>query len=226
MIYLVPTPIGNLGDITIRGKEILGSSNTIICEDTRLTDKLLKLLEIRNSQKLVSTLYHEKFNYTQIKKILEQDLNEPDQIISIVSDAGTPAISDPGYEVMQLILELGLNYTVLPGATAFVPALVASGLPAHEFLFVGFLPLKKGRQTKLKYLSALEEITIIIYESSHRIQKLIEELKQWFNPQGQVFIANDISKLHEKYWKGSVSELDIEKIGEKGEFVIVVNAKI
>jgi len=225
MIYFIPTPVGNLGDITVRGKEILEESTVIVCEDTRQTYKLLDLLNIRKGQKLISTLYKEKFNFTQVKNILDDTSNEYNDVISIVSDAGTPAISDPGYEILQMIIEYGLDYTVLPGATAFVPALVASGLPSHEFLFVGFLPLKKGRQTKLKSLAAMSEMTVIFYESSHRIAKIIDELKQFFKSDTQVFVANDISKMHEKFWRGAVEDLTFEQLGDKGEFVFVLNSK-
>ena len=221
MIYFVPTPIGNLGDITIRAKEILHQSKVIICEDTRQTGKLLDLLLIREEQKLISSLYKEKFNYGQIEKFF--GTCDENDIISIVSDAGTPAISDPGYEVLEMIIEAELPYTVLPGPTAFVPALVASGLPSHEFLFVGFLPLKKGRMTKLKSLAALKETTVILYESSHRLEKFIGELKIYFKSDTKVFVANDISKMHERYWRGSVSDLTLEALGDKGEFVVIVN---
>ena len=122
-----------------------------------------------------------------------------------------------------MIIEAELPYTVLPGPTAFVPALVASGLPSHEFLFVGFLPLKKGRMTKLKSLAALKETTVILYESSHRLEKFIGELKIYFKSDTKVFVANDISKMHERYWRGSVSDLTLEALGDKGEFVVIVN---
>ena len=223
MIYFIPTPIGNLGDITIRSKEILATSDIIICEDTRHTNKLLELLSIKNGQKLISMMYREKFNFTQIDRILNDTSNEYHDIISIVSDAGTPGISDPGYEILELILKYELNYTVLPGATAFVPALVASGLPSHEFLFVGFLPNKKGRQTKLKTLASLKEQTIILYESSHRLDKILAELNQYFSPETMLFVANDISKMHEKFWRGKLADLTLEDLGDKGEYVFVVH---
>ncbi len=223
MIYFVSTPIGNLGDITIRAKEILSTSTIIICEDTRHTNKLLDLLELKNGQKLISMMYREKFNFTQIDRILADTSDEYHDIISIVSDAGTPGISDPGYEILELILKYNLNYTVLPGATAFVPALVASGLPSHEFFFIGFLPNKKGRQIKLKTLAAMESQTIIFYESSHRIDKILPELKLYFRPETMVFVANDISKMHEKFWRGKLNDLTVADLGDKGEFVFVIN---
>jgi 16S rRNA (cytidine1402-2'-O)-methyltransferase len=223
MIYFVPTPIGNLGDITVRSKEILATSEIIICEDTRHTNKLLELLSIKNGQKLISMMYREKFNFTQIDRILNDTSNEYHDIISIVSDAGTPGISDPGYEILELILKYQLNYTVLPGATAFVPALVASGLPSHEFLFIGFLPNKKGRQTKLKTLAALSDQTIIFYESSHRLDKILVELNQYFSPETLLFVANDISKMHEKFWRGKLVDLTLADLGDKGEYVFVVH---
>ena len=225
MIYFIPTPIGNLGDITIRSKDILASSDIIICEDTRHTNKLLDLLSIKNGQKLISMMYREKFNFTQIDRILNDTSNEYHDIICIVSDAGTPGISDPGYEILELILKAQLNYTVLPGATAFVPALVASGLPSHEFLFIGFLPNKKGRQIKLKTLAQLKEQTIIFYESSHRLDKILEELNQYFNSETMIFVANDISKMHEKFWRGKLSDLTLEDLGDKGEYVFVIHQK-
>jgi len=223
MIFFVPTPIGNLGDITVRAKEILSTSTIIICEDTRHTNKLLDLLLLKNGQKLISMSYREKFNFTQIDRILADTSDEYHDVISIVSDAGTPNISDPGYEILELILKYNLNYTVLPGATAFVPALVASGLPSHEFLFVGFLPNKKGRQIKLKTLAALDQQTIIFYESSHRLDKLVPELKLYFQPETMVFVANDISKMHEKFWRGKLIDLTLSDLGDKGEFVFVIH---
>ncbi|GAB4149355.1 MAG: 16S rRNA (cytidine(1402)-2'-O)-methyltransferase [Patescibacteria group bacterium] len=227
MIYIVPTPIGNLGDITHRSEKALNESSWIICEDTRQTAKLLDLLNIRQDQKLISMLRQQQFNFNQINRALDEysqnkQSEDQEQHLSIVSDAGTPGISDPGYEVIQMLIDKGLEYTVLPGAVAFVPALVASGLPMQQFQFVGFLPVKKGRQTQIKQMSENINTTFILYESPHRISKLFQELTEFLPTTTQIFMAREISKLHEQYWRGTVADLTNFQEDVKGEIVLVI----
>jgi 16S rRNA C1402 (ribose-2'-O) methylase RsmI len=316
MIYIVPTPIGNLDDITVRGIKILSKAKVILCEDGKITSKLLNLLKIDNKPKYINLVRSNKFNESGIKLILCEiygeeifrgktyqinnalgsnsplegwqakpdgvdrsdvaevgklpldkglaaegwckqvlpavasaqgadwglnndklqfkysiqkpliiknptDLKTDHNIIAIVTDAGTPGISDPAFEIIKLLQELNLDYTVLPGATACIPAIVTSNLVSKEFLFQGFLPLKKGRQTIWKEISQAK-YPVVIYESCHRINKLIEELKYNLKQEAQISISQEISKKHENTWIGNVNQLPQYPVKDKGEFVVVI----
>jgi len=220
MIYFVPTPIGNIEDITIRSKNVLENSEFIICEDPRVIDKLLKLLGIRKKQRYVQIIRSRSLNFTEIDKLLKQAGCES-LTISVVTDAGTPGISDPGYEIIQMIRAKNLEYSVLPGATSIIPAVVASGLINKDFLYLGFLPTKKGRQKTWDSIIR-SQYPVVILESVHRIQKLITEAKQKLHPETQIFIGRELTKAFESYIFSTVGELDIDVITQKGEFVIII----
>ena len=215
-LYIVSTPIGNLKDITLRAIEILNEVDFILCEDTRVTSILLKQYNI--IKKLIS------FNaVSEIKKIpLILERMQKGQRYALVSDSGTPAISDPGVRLVSEAIKEGIQVITIPGATALIAALTISGLPTDSFVFEGFLPQKKGRQKKLKELIE-EKRTIVLYESSHRIIKLINELVENL-PDRYVVICRELTKKFEESWRGYPSEIK-EKINEKilkGEFVIVI----
>ncbi|MGV8914789.1 MAG: 16S rRNA (cytidine(1402)-2'-O)-methyltransferase [Kaistella sp.] len=218
MMYFVPTPIGNLEDMTFRAVRILKEVDYILCEDTRTSGVLLKHYEI--AKPLKSYHLHNEHHTTQ--KIIEDLKNG--QNIAIITDAGTPGISDPGYLLAKAISDEKLEMQCLPGATAFVPALVVSGLPNNEFLFVGFLPQKKGRQTKLKQLAA-EKRTVVLYESPHKINTTLEQIKEFFGEETQVSLSREISKKFEETKRGIISEvIEFSKSKTlKGEIVLVVN---
>lgn len=216
---IVPTPIGNLGDITERAKEILSNCDLILAEDTRTTGNLLRHLDISNSLKSFH-LHNEHKAVSSIIEMLKSGAH-----LALCSDAGTPAISDPGFLLVRACVEEGIEVSCLPGATAFVPALVVSGLPCERFSFEGFLPHKKGRQKRLKAI--LEESkTVVIYESPHRIVKLLEELVSYECGERKIAVCREISKLHEEIIRGTVSDtLDHFKATKpKGEFVVVLGA--
>ena len=215
-LYIVSTPIGNLKDITLRAIEILNEVDFILCEDTRVTSILLKQYNI--IKKLIS------FNaVSEIKKIpLILERMQKGQRYALVSDSGTPAISDPGVRLVSEAIKEGIQVITIPGATALIAALTISGLPTDSFVFEGFLPQKKGRQKKLKELIE-EKRTIVLYESSHRIIKLINELVENL-PDRYAVICRELTKKFEESWRGYPSEIK-EKINEKilkGEFVIVI----
>lgn len=218
-LYLVPTPIGNLEDITLRAIRILNEVNVILAEDTRTSGKLLKHHNI--SKPLQS--YH-IFNE---HKTVEQLINrmKAGETFALISDAGTPSISDPGFLLVREVLKAGIEVNCLPGATAFVPALVNSGLPSDRFVFEGFLPHKKGRQTRLLKL-AEEERTIILYESPHRLVKCLEQLKEYLGDRN-ASVSREISKMFEETVRGTLSELIdyFTQKGVKGEFVVLVEGK-
>ncbi len=218
MMYFVPTPIGNLEDMTFRAVRILKEVDYILCEDTRTSGVLLKYYEI--AKPLKSYHLHNEHHTTQ--KIIEDLKNG--QNIAIITDAGTPGISDPGYLLAKAISDEKLEMQCLPGATAFVPALVVSGLPNNEFLFAGFLPQKKGRQTKLKQLAA-EKRTVVLYESPHKINTTLEQIKEFFGEETQVSLSREISKKFEETKRGNISEvIEFSKSKTlKGEIVLVVN---
>lgn len=219
-LVLVPTPIGNLRDITLRALDELKSADLILAEDTRNTGLLLKHLEI--SKPLQS---HHIFNeHKTTFRIIEQ-LKEGKKIV-LVSDAGTPAISDPGYLLVREAIKNDIEITCLPGATAFVPALVVSGLPTESFVFEGFLPVKKGRQTKLKDLQE-ETRTMIFYESPHRVLRTLEDFKNNFGENRRVSVSREISKLYEETLRGELSEILTIFANKliKGEFVIILEGK-
>jgi 16S rRNA (cytidine1402-2'-O)-methyltransferase len=220
MIWLIPTPIGNLEDITYRAVRLLQEVDLIAAEDTRTSSILLKHLGISTPM----TALH-KFNEHQIiEKLLEQVLDG--KKLAVISDAGTPGISDPGFLIVRAAVEKGIPVQCLPGATAFVPALVVSGLPCDTFVFEGFLPVKKGRQTKLKSL-AEEHRTIVLYESPYRMKKTLEELAQYLGPNRKASFSREISKKFEETQRGTLEELaKLCALKEpKGECVIVVAGK-
>jgi len=219
-LYVVPTPIGNLGDITLRALEVLKSVDSILAEDTRTSGFLLKHYQI--SKPLHS--FH-IFNEHKALQSVIQKLKE-DETMALVSDAGTPGISDPGFLLVRECLKHNLKIECLPGATAFVPALVKSGFPTNRFVFEGFLPHKKGRQTLLKEL-AEEERTIILYESPHRLVKTLEQMVEFFGNDRLVSVSRELTKLHEETFTGAVAETlaHFQKKEVKGEIVMIVSGK-
>lgn len=219
-LFVVPTPIGNLEDMTFRAIRVLKEADLILAEDTRTSGILLKHFEIQN--KLTS--YH-KFNEHKTVENIIARLNSG-ETIALISDAGTPGISDPGFLVVRACVQEGIEVECLPGATAFVPALVASGIPCDKFVFEGFLPQKKGRQTRIKEL-AEESRTIVFYESPHRVVKTLEQLIEFFGEDRLVSASREISKLHEQTVRGTAKEV-LEHFSAhepRGEFVIIVSGK-
>ena len=216
-LYLIPTPIGNLKDITLRALELLKEVDVILAEDTRTSSKLLKHYDISN--KLVS--YHQHNEHKITERLIES--LKMGETMALISDAGTPGISDPGFYLTRECIANDIEVECLPGATAFVPALVNSGLPCDKFVFEGFLPHKKGRQTRLKFLQN-ETRTIVFYESPHRLLKTLGQFAEYFGVDRQVAVSREITKLHEENIRGTASELIeyYEKNTLKGEIVIVV----
>ncbi len=216
-LYLVPTPIGNLEDITFRAIRILKEADLILAEDTRKSAPLLKHFNIH--QKVFS---HHQHNEHQSANEIIRFLNEGKNV-ALISDAGTPAISDPGFYLVREAIKNGLQVECLPGPTAFVPALVNSGFPTDRFCFEGFLPLKKGRQTRYKTLAS-EERTIILYESPHRLLKTLDEILNYFGTERQISISRELTKMFEETVRGTVTEVKtyFETHPIKGEFVICV----
>ena len=216
-LYLVPSPIGNLGDITYRAVDILRKVDVILCEDTRSSSVLLKHYDI---QKPISP-YHQHNEH----KILPHLINQlvAGKTFALITDAGTPGISDPGFLLVRECIRHNVPVECLPGATAFVPALVQSGIPSNRFVFEGFLPLKKGRQTMLKTL-AQEERTIILYESPHRLVKTLQELAIYFGAERQAAVCRELTKIFEETNKNTLTALaaHYEKHPPKGEIVIVI----
>jgi 16S rRNA (cytidine1402-2'-O)-methyltransferase len=217
-LYLVPTPIGNLEDITLRALRVLKEADLILAEDTRTSAPLLKHFDIH--QKVYA---HHQHNEHQSAGEIVKFLKEGKKI-ALISDAGTPAISDPGFFLVREALKNGLDVECLPGATAFVPALVNSGFPTDRFCFEGFLPLKKGRQTRYKAL-ATEERTIILYESPHRLLKTLEEMITFFGPDRLISVSRELTKMFEETVRGTTTEVKVhfETHPIKGEFVICIN---
>ena len=217
-LYVVPTPVGNLDDMTFRAVNVLKSVSLILCEDTRTSAGLLKHFGITTR-----TASHHKFNeHKTCSLYAERILGGED--IALISDAGTPAISDPGFMLVRACVERGVDVECLPGATAFVPALVDSGFGCESFVFAGFLPQKKGRQKRLAALKSLE-MTVILYESPYRILKLLGEIKEHFGADRRVSISREISKIHEETLRGTPGEL-LEVFGArppKGEFVVIID---
>lgn len=219
-LYIVPTPIGNLEDITFRAIRILKESDLLLAEDTRKTMILLKHYGIEKKM-----IPHHQFNEHQmIRSIVEKVRNGLN--IALVSDAGTPAISDPGYLLVRECLKEGLRVECLPGPTALIPALVNSGIPSDRFLFEGFLPHKKGRQTRLKEL-AEERTTLVFYESPYRLLKTLQQFREYFGEGRQACVSRELTKIHEENQRGTLKELaDHYKSGSvKGEIVIIVEGK-
>lgn len=219
-LYIVPTPIGNLEDITLRAIRILKEADTILAEDTRTSSKLLHHFEI--ATKLQS---HHKFNEHKTSELIAERILGG-ETIALISDAGTPGISDPGFLLVRTCLEQGVDVETLPGATAFVPALVNSGLPCDKFCFEGFLPQKKGRQKRLTELED-ETRTIVFYESPYRLVKLLEQLLEHFGESRWVAVSRELSKLHEENVRGSIPEVleHFKSKTVKGEIVLILEGK-
>ena len=217
ILYIVPTPVGNLEDITLRALRVLKESDLVLAEDTRTTGLLLKHYDIHNQ--LVS---HHKFNEHGTSAGIVERLRSG-QTIALVSDAGTPGISDPGFFLVREAVNAGIEVQCLPGATAFVPALVSSGLPDDRFCFEGFLPQKKGRQTRLASL-ADEQRTMVFYESPYRLVKTLEQLGEVMGTDRRACVAREISKIHEECVRGTLAELvaHFTATPPRGEIVIVV----
>lgn len=218
VLYVVPTPVGNLEDITLRAIRLLKEAEIIYSEDTRVTKKLLSHLDITGKQIIP---FHAHNEHKQLERSV-QTVRE-NQCTVLVSDAGTPAISDPGFLLVRACVEAGLDVTCLPGPTAFVPALVASGFPCDRFVYEGFLPHKKGRQTKwLSYKE--EERTIVLYESPHRIVKALEECVNFLGPDREVCVAREISKLFEQFVRGRAEDVlkHFQQTPPKGEIVLLL----
>ena len=217
-LFIVPTPIGNLGDITFRAIETLKSVDIILAEDTRTSLKLLKHYKINS--KIES--YHMHNEHKKADSIINK-ISEGNTI-ALISDAGTPSISDPGFLLVRECIKNNIEVECLPGATALITALVISGLPSDKFLFEGFLPAKKGRTKRLKELSN-EKKTIIFYESPHRILKTLKDFSNYFSPEKQVSVSREITKIYENTFRGTIDESieHFEKNKPKGEFVIVLS---
>lgn len=219
-LYLVPTPIGNLKDITLRALEVLESVDCILAEDTRTSGKLLKHYNIDRPM-----YSHHMHNEHKTVDSLVQRM-QSGETMALISDAGTPAISDPGFLLTRACIQAGVDVDCLPGATAFVPALVNSGLPNDKFVFEGFLPAKKGRKTRLEFLA--EEVrTIILYESPYKLVKTLSQLKEYLGAERSASVSREITKLHEETVRGNLEELQqhFEKNPPKGEIVIIVGGK-
>jgi 16S rRNA (cytidine1402-2'-O)-methyltransferase len=219
-LYLVPTPIGNLGDITLRAIEVLKSVDVVLAEDTRTSGFLLKYYEIEKPLRSFHNFNEHKTVDALVAKMKQGE------IFALVSDAGTPGISDPGFLITRAAIEAGLKIECLPGATAFVPALIKSGLPCDRFVFEGFLPVKKGRQTLLKLL-AEEDRTMVFYESPYRLVKTLEQLAQYFGADRQASVSREISKKFEETVNGLLPEITLyfKQKEVKGEIVLVVAGK-
>lgn len=219
-LYLVPTPIGNLEDITFRALKVLKEVDVILAEDTRTSGKLLKHFEISTHMQS----HHMHNEHQMVNRIVERI--QGGEMIALISDAGTPAISDPGFLLTRACIANGLEVECLPGATAFVPALVNSGLPNEKFVFEGFLPIKKGRQTRFKIL-AEETRTMIFYESPHKLVKTLTHFIEYFGEERLISVSRELTKMFEETKRGTVKEVlayYTEK-APKGEIVVIVSGK-
>ena len=218
MLYVVPTPVGNLEDITLRAIRILREADFVLAEDTRTSAKLLKHLEIQ-----VPMYSHHKFNEHKTVGSLVERIATSEKHVALISDAGTPAISDPGFMLVRECAKNGVEVQCLPGATAFVPALVSSALPSDRFVFEGFLPQKKGRQTKLNSLKD-EQRTMIFYESPYRLLKTLTQFAEYFGAEREVAVCREISKLHEQTVRGTLAEViaHFTATEPRGESVIIL----
>jgi len=216
-LLLVATPLGNLGDITVRSLEALRSADAVLCEDTRRTGLLFKLLGINAPLQP----YHAHNEHAVLTRVVEQIRNG--RTIVLVSDAGTPGVSDPGFLLVRALLEQGLEVDVLPGPTALIPALLLSGFPCDRFVFEGFLPLKKGRKTRIESLRS-ESRPVILYESPHRILRTLGELKTALGPERRACLARELTKLHQETLRLSLGELEAActQRPPKGEMVLVI----
>jgi 16S rRNA (cytidine1402-2'-O)-methyltransferase len=219
-LYIVPTPIGNLQDITLRAIEVLRSVDVVLAEDTRTTGKLLKHLQIQRPLQS----YHIFNEHKTIERLVER-MRQGEQM-ALVSDAGTPGISDPGFLLVRAVRDAGLTTNCLPGATAFVPALINSGLPADRFVFEGFLPHKKGRKTRIENLKE-ESRTMIFYESPHRLMKSLEQFSVAFGEERMACVSRELTKIYEENVRGSLKELITyyQEHPVKGEIVLTVAGK-
>lgn len=219
-LYIVPTPIGNLGDMTHRALTVLAEVDLILCEDTRTSGKLLQHYGVETPTRA----HHMHNEHREVERLTSQ-LSEG-MCMALISDAGTPAISDPGFLLVRSCLAAGLDVITLPGPTAFVPALVQSGLPCERFVFEGFLPHKKGRKTRIEAL-ARETRTMVFYESPHRLVKTLQQLVEAFGPSRQASVSRELTKLYEETQRGTLSELytHFENQAPKGELVLVVGGK-
>jgi len=220
ILYIVPTPVGNMEDMTLRAIRILKEVDLVLAEDTRTSGILLKHFDIKNH-----LLSHHKFNEHGTSAAIVSRLLAGESI-ALISDAGTPGISDPGFFLVREAVRAGVEVQTLPGATAFVPALVSSGLPCDRFCFEGFLPQKKGRQSKIQSLAA-EERTMIFYESPYRLVKMLEQFAEVFGSERQVSVCREISKVHEESVRGTLAEVaaHFREHEPKGEIVVVVAGK-
>ncbi|MEC8221578.1 MAG: 16S rRNA (cytidine(1402)-2'-O)-methyltransferase [Bacteroidota bacterium] len=217
-LSIVPTPIGNLNDITYRAIKVLKDSDIILCEDTRISKRLLDKYSI--DKPLYS--YHIHNEHKVVEKYIQYIISG--KKVSLISDAGTPGISDPGYLIIRESIKKNIEIDCLPGPTAFVPALINSGISSDKFVFEGFLPKKKGRMSRIEFLKE-EKRSIIIYESPHRIKRLIEELKAVFGGQRLVSISRELSKIHQENIRGTLDEVDknLESKNIKGEVILIIN---
>jgi 16S rRNA (cytidine1402-2'-O)-methyltransferase len=219
-LYIVPTPIGNLEDITLRAIKVLKKVDLILCEDTRRSKKLLNHFEID-----VPLRSHHKFNeHIEVSYIVKKIVE--DSNMALISDAGVPGISDPGFLIVRTCLENNIEIECLPGPTAFVPALVVSGLPIDKFIFEGFLPAKKGRKTRLEKL-ALESRTMVFYESPHKLLRTLLDFDNFFGSNRKISISRELTKLYEETLRGSIKEMVAIYSNKKpkGEYVIIVQGK-
>ena len=217
-LSIVPTPIGNLNDITYRAIKVLKDSDIILCEDTRISKRLLDKYSI--DKPLYS--YHIHNEHKVVEKYIQYIISG--KKVSLISDAGTPGISDPGYLIIRESVKKNIEIDCLPGPTAFVPALINSGISSDKFVFEGFLPKKKGRMSRIEFLKE-EKRSIIIYESPHRIKRLIEELKAVFGGQRLVSISRELTKIHQENIRGTLDEVDknLESKNIKGEVILIIN---
>jgi len=217
ILYIVPTPVGNMEDMTLRAIRILKEADVVLAEDTRTSGILLKHFDIKNH-----LLSHHKFNEHGTSAAIVARL-QAGETVALISDAGTPGISDPGFFLVREAVKAGIEVQTLPGATAFVPALVSSGLPCDRFCFEGFLPQKKGRQTKIESLRD-ETRTMIFYESPYRLVKTLQQLAEVFGLERQVSVCREISKVHEESVRGTLQQVaaHFQEHEPKGEIVVVV----
>ena len=217
-LCIVPTPIGNLEDITLRAIRVLKECDLIIAEDTRVTRNLLNHLGIQ--KKVIS--FHTNNEHAQLNEMLR--IIQQSTLVALVSDAGTPGISDPGFLLIRACVEQGISLECLPGPTAFVPALVSSGIPCDRFYFEGFLPHKKGRQTRLEYIASMD-CTVVLYESPYRLIKTLEQLATHVGGNRKICVSKEISKMFETHFRGTVDQalVHFNTVAIKGEFVLIIS---
>ena len=216
-LILIPTPIGNLGDITLRAVESMKTVDILLCEDTRRSLKLLNHLKIKKPLKS----YHKFNEHSTVEKVINEI--ESGLVVGLISDAGTPSISDPGYLIVKMCIDNNIEVECLPGPTALIPALAVSGLPSERFVFEGFLPVKKGRKKRLEELSN-EKRTIIFYESPYKLYKTLQDFSNSFGSEREISISKELTKIFESTTRGRIKDLmpEYENKKLKGEFVIVV----